>query len=376
MKLMDKRSGILVNLTLLEQNIKNLKGTQPAGSKFAAVVKADAYGHGALEVSSACVKYGADLLCFATAKEAIDILKSDIESPILIIGPLISDTLDIIVDFSLHQSVFLNEHILMLQKKAEEKNSEAFVHIKIDTGMNRTGVKEMDVFKSLLDTIIQCDRVVFEGMFTHFCVSDEADKSFSHSQIKKFNQFVDVARNHGFSPILHASNSGAIIDMPQYDFDFVRAGISMYGYYPSGDIICNNVVLQPIMTVYSHVVNINTLTVGESVSYGRTFIAKKETKIATIGIGYGDGFNRLLSSKGWVLIGGKKAVVVGRVCMDMIMVDITAIDDVKIGDDVIIIGKQGDEVITADDHAKICGTINYEIVLSFTQRLIREYIHA
>ncbi len=372
---MDKRSGIKINLNNLAYNIKNIKQTLPDGTKMAAVVKADAYGHGALEVTKAAVRNGADLLCFATAKESIEILKEDIESPILVIGPLMSDTLDIIVDFSLHQSVFLKEHILMLQEKAEEKNSEAFIHVKVDTGMNRTGVKDIEVFKDLLDTIVKCERVVFEGMFTHFSISDEADKAFSHAQVEKFKRFVDMAKDYGFSPILHTSNSGGIVDMPEYGFDFVRAGISMYGYYPSDDVIKSNVDLKPVMSVYSHVVNLNTLVVGESVSYGRTFIAQKETRIATIAIGYGDGFNRLLSSKGCVLIGGKKAKVVGRVCMDMLMVDISDIEDVKVGDEVVIIGKQGEQVITADDHAKICNTISYEILLSFTSRLKREFVY-
>ena len=372
---MDKRSGIVVNLNNLAYNINSIKQTLPQSTKFAAVVKADAYGHGALQVSKAAVENGVDLLCFATAKEAIDILKEDILTPILILGPLMSDTLDMIVDFSLHQSIFLREHVLMLQKKAEEKNLEAYIHVKIDTGMNRTGVKQINEFKKLLETIITCDRVVFEGLFTHFSVSDEADKSFSHSQIAKFKEFIDIAHDHGFSPIIHSSNSGGIIDMPEYGFDFVRAGISMYGYYPSSDVIKDNVSLKPVMSVYSHVVNINNLSVGESVSYGRTFIAQKDTKIATIAIGYGDGFNRLLSSKGHVLIGGKKAKVVGRVCMDMIMVDISDIDGVSIGDEVVIIGKQGNSVITADDHARICGTINYEILLSFTSRLVRQYVY-
>jgi alanine racemase len=372
---LDKRAGIIINLKNLESNIASLKANLPKETKFAAVVKADAYGHGAVEVSKAAVKFGADLLCFATANETVEVLKEDIDCPVMVMGPIMSDTLDLVVDFKVRQSVFLKEHILMLEKKADEKNSEAYVHIKIDTGMNRTGVKDLKAFKDLLETMIACERVVFEGMLTHFAISDEADKSFSDAQIDKFMAFVKIAKDYGFSPVLHASNSGGIIDLPKYGFDLVRGGISMYGCYPSDNVNKKAVPLMPVMSVYSSVVNINDLAVGDSVSYGRTFIAKKKTKIATIAIGYGDGFNRLLSNKASVLIAGKKANIVGRVCMDMIMVDISAIPDVRIGDDVVIIGKQGDNEITVDDHAKMCGTINYEIVLSFTNRLKRVYVY-
>jgi len=370
---MEKRTGSIIDLKALEENIKNLKNNLREGTKLAAVVKADAYGHGALEVSKAAIKSGADLLCFATAKETMEILKEDISAPILIMGPLMEDTLDLVVDFGVRQCVFLKEHIEMLQKKAEEKNLEAYVHLKVDTGMNRIGIKDMDEFKELLDTMVRCDRVIFEGMFTHFAVSDEKDKSFSIMQADRFGKFVSLAEEKGFKPVLHACNSGAIIDLPQYGFDFVRAGISMYGYYPSDDVKKENVKLTPVMSVYTHISHIKNIIPGETVSYGRTFVAKDEMTVATLPIGYGDGFNRLLSDKGSVLVGGKRAKILGRVCMDMTVVDISHIENVKIGDEVIVIGKQGDETITADEHARICGTISYEILLSFSSRVLREY---
>jgi alanine racemase len=370
---MDKRTGIIVDLDNLAQNIKNLKDNLPKGTKLAAVVKADAYGHGALKVSKAAINSGADLLCFATARETMEILKEDIDAPILVMGPPMDDTLDLIVDFRVRQCVFLCEHILSLQKKAEEKGLEAYVHVKVDTGMNRIGVKHIDEFKKLLETLIKCDRVIFEGMFTHFAASDEADKTFSNSQISKFEEFTKLAVEYGFKPILHACNSGAIIDLPQYGYDFVRAGISMYGYYPSNKVMKDKVKLKPVMSVYTHVAHIKKIVKGETISYGRTFKAKEDMVIATLPIGYGDGFNRLLSNKGDVLIGGQRAKILGRVCMDMTIVDISNISGVKVGDEAIVIGKQGKEEITADEHARICGTISYEILLSFTSRVLREY---
>lgn len=370
---MDSRSAIIISLKNLGYNIKNLKDNLPFGTKFAAVVKADAYGHGALQVSKAALKNGADLLCFATAKETAEILKEDITVPILVMGPPMEDTLDLVVDFGVRQCIYLKSHLEALQKKAVEKGLDAIVHVKIDTGMNRIGVSQIDEFKSLLNTMIKCDKVVFEGMFTHFSVSDKKDKSFSNMQIERFEKYVKIAKEYGFKPILHACNSGAIIDLPEYGYDFVRAGISMYGYYPSDEVMKKSVKLKPVMSVYTHVIHIKEIKNGDSVSYGRTFIADKDMKIATLPIGYGDGFNRLLSNKGEVLISGKRAKIIGRVCMDMIMVDISDIDDVKVGDEVIVIGKQGKDEITADEHAKICGTISYEILLSFTSRLTREY---
>lgn len=370
---MDKRTGIIIDLKALEKNIKNLKKNLPERTKLAAVVKADAYGHGVLEISKKAMESGADLLCFATAKEAIPVLKADVRAPMLVMGPLFEDTLEIVVDFDIHQCVFTPEHVRMLQKKAEEKNREAYVHVKIDSGMNRIGVKSREEFEALMDALVACERVVFEGMFTHFAASDDADKKYSKMQMKVFDEYVEAARSRGFKPVLHALNSSGIIDLPQYGYDLARAGISMYGYYASDDVKKERVSLTPVMQVYSHVVHVKTIQPGECVSYGCTFTAQKETKIATIPIGYGDGFNRLLSNKGSVLIGGKRAPVIGRICMDMCMADVSDIPKVHTGDEVIIIGSQGNERITANEHAKICGTISYEILLSFSQRVPREY---
>jgi len=370
---MDNRTGIVIDLKALEKNIKNLKNNLPERTKLAAVVKADAYGHGALEVSKKALESGADLLCFATAKETIPVLKADVRATMLVMGAPFEDALDIVVDFDIHQCVFIPEHVKRLQKKAEEKGREAYVHVKIDTGMNRIGVKTLDDFNALMDELVRCERVVFEGMFTHFATSDEEDKKFSKKQMKIFDTFVEAARARGFSPVLHALNSSGIVDLPQYGYDAVRAGISMYGYYSSREVKKERVSLTPVMTVYSHVAHIKTIQAGESVSYGRTFIAENEMKIATIPIGYGDGLNRLLSNKGSFLIGGMRASIVGRVCMDMTMVDVSDIDNITVGDEVIVIGKQGDLQITADEHARLCGTISYEILLSFSQRVPREY---
>ena len=371
----EKRTGVVIDLSALSQNIKALKANLPKGCELAAVVKANAYGHGAVEVSRTAIESGADLLCFATANETCEVLKADVDAPMLVMGAPVSDSLDIIVDFGVRQCVFLPQHVRDLQKKAEEKNGEALVHVKIDTGMNRIGVKTEAEFEALLATMVRCDRVTFEGMFTHFAVSDETDKAFSRQQANLFERFYQMAKEKGFSPIRHACNSGAIIDMPEYAFDIVRAGIAMYGCYPGEDVMKNRVPLQPVMSVYSHIVHIKTVMPGESISYGRTFTAEKPLRVATVPIGYGDGFNRLLSNRGEMLVGGRRARILGRVCMDMTMIDVTDIDDAKIGDMVTIIGQDGDERILVDDLAKICGTISYEILLSFTPRLPREYIH-
>ena len=371
----EKRTGVVIDLGAVAHNIKALKANLPKGAELAAVVKANAYGHGAVEVSRTAVKSGAELLCFATANETCEVLKSDVEAPMLVMGAPMSDSLDVIVDFGVRQCVFLPQHVIELQKKAEEKNGEALVHVKIDTGMNRIGVKTEEEFEALMATMVQCDRVTFEGMFTHFSVSDETDKAFSRKQAECFDKFYNMAIEKGFSPIRHVCNSGAIIDMPEYAFDFVRAGIAMYGYYPSSEVFKARVSLKPVMSVFSHIVHIKTVLPGESISYGRTFTVEKPMRVATVPIGYGDGFNRLLSGRGEMLVGGKRAKILGRVCMDMTMIDVTDMDDVNIGDLVTVIGTDGAQSISAEDHAEICGTISYEILLSFTPRLPRTYIN-
>ena len=374
-ELKESRTGVIIDLKALGNNIKALKANLPKGAELAAVVKANAYGHGAVEISRAAIANGAELLCFATASETCEVLKADVEAPMLVMGAPMQDSLDIIVDFGVRQCVFLPQHVLELQKKAEEKNGEALVHIKIDTGMNRIGIKTLEEFEAVLETMIRCDRVTFEGMFTHFSVSDETDKEFSIKQAEKFDLFYQMAKDKGFSPIRHVCNSGAIIDMPEYAFDFVRAGIAMYGYYPSNEVFKERVKLQPVMRVLSHIVHLKTVLPGESVSYGRTFTAEKPMLVATVPIGYGDGFNRLLSGKGEMLVAGKRVKILGRVCMDMTMIDVTDIEGVKLGDIVTVLGQDGDQSISAEDHADICGTIPYEILLSFTPRLPRVYIN-
>ena len=282
---------------------------------------------------------------------------------------------DLVVEYNLVQTVFSEEDIYLLNSLGKKHNKRISVHIKLDTGMGRIGIRKEEQLISFLELLKNLQYVDCQGIFTHFSSSDEGDKAFTCAQLKKFKDMINICENYGVNfKWKHAANSAAIIEYPSTYFNMVRGGIAMYGYYPSNKIDTNKINLYPILKWTTKVMYIKEVEGGTSISYGRTFISDRPMKIATIPVGYGDGYNRLLSNRGYVLIKGEKAPILGRICMDQTMVDVTHIKDVAKGDEVVLIGKQGDNILTADHIAGLCNTISYEILTGISNRVEKVYI--
>ena len=367
-----------IDLDAITKNIKNTKKLIGEDKKLLAVVKADAYGHGSVRVAKTALAAGAEFLAVALAEEAVPLRESGIVCPILILGASNYAQKELAVKLNIDMAVTDLYEIGELASIAQKMGKKAKIHIKIDSGMGRIGFRTLCELEETLIALKKYKSFIdVDGAFTHFAKADYKDKTFTKRQIEKFVPMVEKIREYGFKPIVHAQNSAAIIDIPQIRFNMCRLGISLYGYYPSDEVQKENIDFAKVMTVKSQIVHIKEINPGESVGYGATFVALKKTKVATIPIGYGDGYNRLLSNKGKVIVFGEKgaalANVIGRVCMDQIMIDITGIDGVENGDEVIIMGSAGNVRFNADDMAEICGTISYEILLDFNARVPRIY---
>ncbi len=362
-----------VDLNAIKQNVIGIRNRLPKNTIICAVVKADGYGHGSLQAARAAIAGGAEWLALAIPEECIPLRDAGINVPMLVMGGITREQAGLSVDLNLDQCVFTKDIICVLEKEAEKRGKTSRVHIKADTGMGRIGIRTAKELKELLSCIKKCPKVELAGFFTHFSVSDAYDKSYTLEQNEKFKEFINIVRAEGFDPIVHASNSAAVIDMPELSYDMVRPGISIYGLYPSDEVDRQKVKLKPALRIVSHIAYVKEAGEGQYISYGRAYKTSGKTVIATLPIGYGDGLRRLLSNRGEVLIRGKRAKITGRVCMDQTMVDVTDIPNAGAGDEAVIIGKQGEDEITADEMAKMLDTINYEVVLSFLPRVERVY---
>ncbi|MDL2258246.1 alanine racemase [Eubacteriales bacterium OttesenSCG-928-K08] len=363
-----------MDLDLLMHNISLLKRRLRPDCKFMAVVKADAYGHGAVPIARAALTAGADYLGVSSAQEGAELREAGIQAPILVLGAPLS--MPLIVQHELEQTVFNCENLELLQHVCAQFNKTIKVHIKIDSGMNRIGLKTEAELRRMLEYLSSCPNLELKALLTHFAVSEIQDKSFSNAQFNRFMELVDVARSMGFSPMLHACNSGAALDMmDQMQLDMVRVGIAMYGYSPGAG--CGEwASLQPIMTLRTVIVQIKQIEQGDTVSYGRNYCASEQRKIATLPIGYGDGYKRTMSNRAFALVHGRRVPIAGAICMDQCMIDITDVPGVKVGDEVVLFGRQGNETITANELANWADTISYEILLSLTGRVPRVYTGA
>lgn len=363
-----------INLDNIAYNIRQIKSIINKNTKLLAIVKADGYGHGAVEVAKTCLYNGAEYLATAMSAEGVDLRKNNIFVPILILGYTIDSKLEEVVQNELTQTVFSFETAKKLSLIAKKLNKTALVHIKIDTGMGRIGFEPNDASIKEIIEISKLENLKITGLFTHFATSDEKDKTFTTEQYKRFKYVSDKLNDVGLTDIIrHVSNSGAILDMPELNLDMVRAGIIIYGLYPS-DEVKKTIDLKPAMSIKTHVSFVKDVEENTSVSYARTYFTNKNTKIATIPVGYADGYSRVLSNKARVIIKNKYAAQIGNICMDQFMADVTGIYDVKENDEVILMGKCGDLEITAEELAKIQGTINYEIVCNVGKRVPRVYI--
>ncbi len=362
-----------VDLDAMRHNIHELRKVLRPESKIMAVIKADGYGHGAIPLARDLIDNGVYHFAVSTLEEGIALRRSGIDYPILIMGYTPVDNYESLITYDLTQTVFKLSMGESLSQAALNQNKKARVHIKVDTGMGRVGFLSNDSSIETVCQIASMPQLFVEGIYTHFAKADESDKTYTKEQLSKFTYFIKALEKRGVHiPIKHASNSAGLMDVPHGHFDFVRAGISLYGLYPSEEVN-HDVSLKPVLSLVSHIVMIKKVESGTKISYGGTFETSKPSRIATIPVGYGDGYPRTLSSKGRVLIRGKYAPIIGRICMDQMMVDITHVQDAKDGDEVVIIGQQGGHSITTDEIAKLTHTINYEIVCQLGKRIPRVY---
>lgn len=370
---MQRSTYTIVDTEALRHNILEVRKKLAPGTRYMAVVKADAYGHGMVPVSKAALQADAEYIGVAIPEEGIELREAGITAPILVFGGLLPVYAETLVRYDLCATLFHLPMLHALQKAAGEQGKVAKVHVKVDTGMNRVGLKTKEELQTLLEGIEKSGRVSLEGLFTHFAVSELEDKSFTLMQLACFREMAALAKQMGFAPILHASNSGGALDLPlDAGLDMVRGGISMYGYYPGPG--CGAWArLRPVLSWKTAIVYIKEVAPGETVSYGRRYTAKSTRRVATLPVGYGDGYHRCMSGRAQVLLHGRRAPVLGTICMDQLMVDVTDIPEAAVGDEVFLIGGEGPEAITADDLAQWADTISYEILLAISARVPRLY---
>lgn len=373
-----QRGYVEVNLDDIVSNLESMKKRIAADTKILAVIKTDGYGHGGVPIAKA-VEYLDYLFGFAvaTAEEAYELRKGGITKPILVLSYTFPYAYERFVEEDIRVTVFRTDSLLELNEIAVRKGKRAKVHIKVDTGMGRIGISTDETGLSFVKKAMELPGIEVEGIFTHFACADEVDKTSALRQLVQYKEFVHWAESklECKIPLHHCANSAGIIDLPQASMDLVRAGITLYGLLPSSEVNAASICLKPALSLHSHVVYIKNIQPGQTVSYGSRFVAKEETKVATIPLGYGDGYPRSLSDgKGYVLIRGRKARILGRVCMDQFMVDVTDIPDIKEGDKVTLIGENNGACITADFLGDLSGRFNYELVCDLNQRLPRVYI--
>lgn len=369
---MSRSTRAIVSLQNLAHNIRVIRSGLNPDTKYLAVVKADAYGHGCVPVSRCALANGASMLGVAFCDEALVLRHAGVDAPILLLGASEAENFDAIIENDLMPAVFDLDTLRGLQERAARLHKTCRVHLKADTGMHRIGFPTLCSFNEALELLPDCPNVAFSGLFTHFATSERADQSFTLLQAERFSAFADAAHAHGYRPLLHASNSAAALHLPALQLDMVRGGIAMYGCHPTGHDV-PGVDLRPVMRLCTRVVMVKDLAAGESVSYGLTFTADRPMRIATLPVGYGDGYRRALSNKASVLLHGRRVRQIGTICMDQMMVDVTELPDAAIGDEAVLIGAQGGECITADELAALSGTISYEILLGIDQRVPRVY---
>lgn len=363
-----------INLDAICNNINEIRQVIKPGTKIMAVIKADGYGHGARHIASALSEIGVEAFAIATIEEGIDLRNRGIDSTLLILGYTPKEQYADLVKYGISQTVYEYNMAEEISKQAVLLGKNSKIHIKVETGMNRIGFSDTQESIESILRISKLPNIEIEGIFTHFASADEADKTFAHVQLERYSNFVNKLEKAGLSiPMKHISNSAGIIDLPEANYDMVRSGIITYGLYPSTQVRSDRLKLTPAMELKSHVVYVKEVGPNQGISYGSTFITEKVTRVATVSIGYGDGYPRALSNKGRVLIHGEYANILGRVCMDQFMVDVSHIDNVQRGDVVTLVGKDGSNRITVEEIADYAGSFNYEFICGIGKRIPRVY---
>lgn len=366
-----------IDLDAIRHNVSAMSENIAMDTKILAVIKTDGYGHGAIPIAKELEEmdkvYG---YAVATAEEALDLRKNEVKKPILILGYTFPGKYEELIRNNISMALFRKDSLEEIAQVAKNIGKKASVHIKIDTGMGRIGVFPDETGVEFAGEILKNEFLYLEGAFTHFAKADETDKTFTLDQIEKFRTFVnEVEEKFGYQiPMKHTSNSAGIIDLKEANLDLVRAGIILYGLWPSDEVSKTAVCLKPALSLYSTIVYIKDIQEGTPVSYGGKFVADKKMKIATIPVGYGDGYPRSLSGKGFVLIQGQRAPILGRVCMDQFMVDVSHIANVNMGDKVTLIGEDKGQKITVEELGDLADKFNYEFVCGLSKRIPRTFV--
>jgi len=365
-----------VNLNAIRHNLQEIRQNINPDTKLMVIIKADAYGHGAVPLAKAIGDSDfADAYGVAIIEEAMELRNAGITKPILILGYTSEEQYDLVVAHDVAQTVFQYEMAKALSEEAIRQGKTAKIHIKLDTGMGRIGYSINPDSINEIKKIAQLDNIEIEGIFSHFSCADENDKSYTLKQIDKFNKFIEQLEKENIHiPVKHISNTAGIIEFKEANYNMVRCGIATYGIYPSDEVSKEKVKLIPAMELKTHVIYVKDVEAGVGISYGATYITDKKRRIATIPVGYADGYSRNLSNTGKVIIHGQYAPIVGRICMDQFMVDVTDIADVKQGDLVTLLGKDEDAYISAEELAAWSHSFPYELVCTIGKRIPRVYI--
>ena len=362
-----------IDLDAMEFNMQSMRDRIPAGTRMAGVIKTDAYGHGAVPAAGIIDRF-VSFFCVASGEEALNLRLHGITKPILILGPYPGKDYGPLVEADIRPAVFTMEQALDVSRAAERLGKTAPVHIAIDTGMHRIGMEPTEESADLVKEMAALPGIRIEGLFTHLYRADEKDLTIAREQVTKYRTFVKYLADRGIFPeVRHVSNSAGIMELLGTDYDMVRCGITLYGIYPSDEVDREKLDIRPVMSLKATVTYVKEIGPGDEVSYGGTFRADRIMRVATIPVGYGDGYPRLLSSRGYVLIAGKKAPILGRVCMDQFMVDVTDIPEAETGSVATLLGKDGDAEITADELGSLSGRFPYEFVCCIGKRVPRVY---
>ncbi len=376
-----QRAWAEIDLDCIAHNVKEIKKLLKPETRLMGVVKADAYGHGVMETAKTILESGADCLAVAFIDEAVQLRSSGITVPILILGNSAEDSIDDLLEYDITPAVFTEGFARVLSKRATELGKCAKIHIKVDTGMHRIGFlygSNPDENKNTIKKITQISQlpnVEVEGIFSHLSTSDEEDTDYTYQQYNRFLELVAALdENNVKIPIRHIANSAALVRFPELQLDMVRAGVIMYGMYPSCDVNYGSLSLKPAMKFKTRVINVKQVDEGAGISYGRRYITDSTQRIATIAVGYADGYSRVLSGKAQVIVDGVKVEQLGRICMDQCMINATMVNNINIGDEVTLFGESGGVSIPIEDVADKMGTINYEIACIVGKRIPRIYI--
>ncbi len=364
-----------IYLENLRHNIISFRKHIADETEIMAVVKADGYGHGSLEIASVAIENGATWLGVAFVEEGIKLRRGGFNVPILVLNPPFQNQISLFFENNLIPTIFTLEMANLFSDYAAIEKQKKEFHLKVDTGMGRVGVFPHTAADKFLRTVSKLPNLICSGIYTHFATADEKDKSFAEKQLSRFLEVVTSLKKQGICPrTVHAANSAAALEMPEAWLDLVRLGISMYGHYPSEEVDKSILPLKPLMSLKSRVSYVKSVPEGTCISYGCTYVTERETLVATVPLGYGDGYSRLFSNKVQVLIRGNRHPIIGRVCMDQFMVDVSTNQQVKVGDEVVLFGEQDSESIPAEEIAGLIGTINYEVLCAVGKRVPRVYL--